>query len=211
VGEVGVYLERQADSASWGESWARAQGRGLEGEAEVLFGCWRRRPGRDGWPGPAHLLCSSGLAGHPPAGEGERRGRGHRRAHQVGAWGRDDGGQPAEEGGGGEDELGGAGGRGALHPVAELAVREDGEALQGEWVTGAEPLQALAVVLMHPGVGVQGEALQEGAAPGTGVRAPRPATAGGEVYAWPRPGGSRARPHLAVPPPASPSAGGTQK
>jgi hypothetical protein len=58
-------------------------------------------------------------------------------------------------------------GRGALHPVGEPSVRQRRQALERQWPTGAvvaQPLEADDVVLVEPGVGVEGEALDEGTA-----------------------------------------------
>jgi hypothetical protein len=89
-------------------------------------------------------------------------------ADEVDAGRRDERGEAPEKGQRGQHQLGGAGGGRALHAVANFPVREKGKALEAERAPRtvvADSLQSRPVVLMHPGVGVQGEALQEGAAP----------------------------------------------
>jgi hypothetical protein len=67
----------------------------------------------------------------------------------------------------GEDEVGGAIGRGSLHPVCEQAVFSQRQSLERQSsarAIPAESLESCAVVGVDPGVGVQTEALEEGAA-----------------------------------------------
>jgi len=95
-----------------------------------------------------------GKDGGPPAAGGERWEPGRRSSGR--------GGRRAEG-----RELPGAGGSGTLHAVAHLPVREKGK-----------PLQPSPVVLVYPGAGVKGEALQGRRSAGPVEGAARPGRAG---------------------------------
>jgi hypothetical protein len=72
-----------------------------------------------------------------------------------------------------------SGGGGPLHPVGQPSVGELGEPLEGEGppgTVGAEALQPEDVILVKPAVGVEREALHEGAA---AARTPGPRRPGG--------------------------------
>jgi hypothetical protein len=72
-------------------------------------------------------------------------------------------------------------GRGPLHPVGEPSVGQRREALERQGPAGAvsaESLEARDVVLVEPGVGVEGETLDEGRA------AARPAGGRRRSAAW---------------------------
>ena len=147
---------------------------GLEGPLEELG------PG-DGAARPAW----AGRARVPPGTEadsGSAGGRGRRRGHdagthpgvggedaevadEVGPGGRDEYGQAAEEGHRRQDEVRLAAGRGPLHSVGEPAVGQGRQSLERQGPAGAvvtESLEARHVILVEPGVGVEGEAPDKG-------------------------------------------------
>jgi hypothetical protein len=88
-------------------------------------------------------------------------------ADEVAARRGQEGGEALHQLGGGEDEGRGAGVRGPAEAVGVAAVIEGDEALLGEGPAGAvatETLEALPVGLMDEGVGVEGEAVDDGEA-----------------------------------------------
>jgi hypothetical protein len=129
-----------------------------------------RRPGRGGGRGTGAARCG-GLerwrcARHDVVSPSRVGGKDSKVAHQVAPGGRDERGETAEEGHRRQDEVRLPGRGGPLHPVGEATIRQRREPLEGEWSArpvGAESLEAHDVVLVNPGVGVEREALHEGA------------------------------------------------
>ena len=126
---------------------------------------------------PGAVVAEAGAAGRTKASRGRRGpcGRGRwgrsRRGSAPGACGRrDEGGEAPEEGGRRQDEDGRGG---AAHGVLHQAVVAASQARGGQRPAGAvarQPLEALPVVGVDPGVGVQREAVDDGDAAVRGAR-----------------------------------------
>ncbi len=146
-----VEAEGSAEEFGPGEAASRGGGRWRLSRSGGVggWGCGRGR----NWDDPG---AQPGVGSEHPVEPGEiEPGR------------RDEGGEFAEELERGEEEVGGAVGAGPLHPIGEGAVLAPGESLEREGTASsvaAKSLQSEPVILMDPGIGMEAESFEGGAA-----------------------------------------------